>query len=157
MVRSIRDRLSGTRASSLDSGGAQAALAFLDDARQRAQRTGIEALPDFLGYLEIEYRARGGNVAGAGGLAADLGLDARTNAAGVLAGALGWREWEAALQAAIRLEIARRDWEKALAFAKQLVQICQSGGRLRAEIKGHIFCALVQNACRLREAAIGSS
>jgi hypothetical protein len=32
--------------------------AFVEDARQRAQRRGIEALPDFLTCLEIEYRAR---------------------------------------------------------------------------------------------------
>ncbi|HWM70530.1 MAG TPA: hypothetical protein VNO35_28430 [Steroidobacteraceae bacterium] len=40
--------------------GGPAVLAFLEDARQRAQRRGLEALPDFVTCLEIEYRARMG-------------------------------------------------------------------------------------------------
>ncbi|MGH8138535.1 MAG: LuxR C-terminal-related transcriptional regulator [Steroidobacteraceae bacterium] len=136
--------------------GAPAVFAFIDDARQRALRRGIEALPDFLGYLEIEYRARSADVARAGALAADLDLDARANAAGALTETQGWREREAALQAAIRLAIAQADWDKGLGLARQFARSGQSGGRLKAEIKGHVFCALVQDARGLGEAATAS-
>jgi LuxR family maltose regulon positive regulatory protein len=126
--------------------GGPAVLAFLEDARQRAQRRGIEALPDFLTCLEIEYRARIGDVAEAEKLTADFDLGAHANPVGALAETLGWREREAALHAAIRLAIARQAWDAALALARSLARTGQSGGRLKAEIKGHIFCALIQGA-----------
>ncbi|MEA3177533.1 MAG: LuxR family transcriptional regulator, maltose regulon positive regulatory protein [Gammaproteobacteria bacterium] len=126
--------------------GGPAVLAFLEDARQRAQRRGLEALPDFLTCLEIEYRARMGDVAVAEKLAADFDLGAHANPVGVLAETLGWREREAALNAALRLAIAQRAWDAALALARSLTRAGQSGGRLKAEIKGHVFCALIEGA-----------
>jgi len=126
--------------------GSSAVFAFIDDARQQGQRRGLAPLPDFLTCLEIEYRARMGDVVGAEKLAAELDLDARSNPVGALAESLGWREREAALQAAIRLAIAQQSWDRALAFARSLARAGRSGGRLRTEIKGHVFSALVQCA-----------
>jgi LuxR family transcriptional regulator, maltose regulon positive regulatory protein len=52
-----------------------------------------------------------------------------------------------------RLRIARQRWDEALALARRLVRTGQSGGRLKTEIKGLIFCALIQGACEPIHAA----
>jgi len=127
--------------------GAPAVFAFVEEGRARARQTGIEALPDFLTWLEIEYRARSGDPITAEKLASDPSLDeVCANAAGARAKALGWREREAALQAAIRLQVALKRGEEALALARRLTQTGREGGRLRTEIKGHILCALIRHA-----------
>ena len=133
--------------------GAPAVFAFLEDARQRAQRTGIVALPDFLMFLEIEYRARSADATQAERLAAEVGLQERVSGTSPLGETEGWRERDAALHAAIRLSIAQQQWDRAQALASRLARLGQSGGRLRTEIKGLLFCALIQDGGGMRQAA----
>ncbi|MEP7244138.1 MAG: LuxR C-terminal-related transcriptional regulator [Gammaproteobacteria bacterium] len=136
--------------------GADAVFGFLEDARTRSQRTGIEALPDFMTMLEIEYRARSGDLAGAEKLAAAVALEACVNGETSVADVRGWRERDAALQAVIRLRIAQRRSGEALVLARRLARAGQSGGRLRTEIKGLVFCALAQDASASPELATAS-
>jgi LuxR family transcriptional regulator, maltose regulon positive regulatory protein len=124
--------------------GASAVLTFLDEMQARAQRTGIEALPDFLRFLEIEYRALSADLAGAERVANEVAIEACVNGKTPLAETHGWRERDAALQALIRLRLAQERTGEALVLARRLARAGQSGGRLRTEIKGLVFCALAQ-------------
>jgi LuxR family maltose regulon positive regulatory protein len=131
--------------------GAEAVFALLDEARGRALRTGIEALPDFLTCLEIEYRARNGNVVVADKLAGEIGLEEWVNGVSPGADTRGWRESDPAVQALTRLRIARKQFGDASILAKRLATDGHNGGRLRTEIKGLILCALA--ASEANEAA----
>jgi LuxR family maltose regulon positive regulatory protein len=135
--------------------GATAVCEFLDEARTRAARTCIEALPAFLNWLEIEYRVRGGNLAEAEKLALNCGLEADVSGESAAAAIMGWRERDAALQTLIRLRLAQARPDEALALAGRLVRAGQAGGRLRAEIKGLVFCASACAASGQRDAALG--
>jgi LuxR family maltose regulon positive regulatory protein len=132
--------------------GAAAVFALVEEARARALRTGIEALPDFLTLLEIEYRARSGDLAVGEKLAEDVALTACVSDAPV-AEIQGWRERDAALQALIRLRVAQRRLDEALVLAQRLARLGHNGGRLRTEIKGLILCAVTQASSDTTEAA----
>jgi LuxR family maltose regulon positive regulatory protein len=122
--------------------GLDAALAMIAEARERAQRTGIEALPDFLTMLEIEHRARSQDIVGARQLADALDLRACAYGTDPLAARRGWRERDAALQAYICLCLSEQDHDEAIAAAQALTRAGQTGGRLRAEIKGLVLAAV---------------
>ena len=62
-------------------------------------------------------------------------------------------EQDAAVQAAIRLRIARQQWDNALALAHRLARMGQSGGRLRTEIKGLISARWFKKRERRSQAA----
>ena len=126
--------------------GASAGVSFVEEARGRAQRTGMAALPYFLTCMEVEYCARIGDLARAEKLAADMQLEELVRGGSTLGEAHGWRERDAEIQAAIRLHMAQQHWDNALALARQLARMGESGGRLKTQIKGLIFCALAQEA-----------
>ena len=133
--------------------GIGAVLDFIAEARVRAQRIGLEALPDMLDFLEIGYRARQGDVDGARRIADAVLLEACAKGTDPLAAVRGWRERDAAIQTYIRLCLAERNVEEALAAARLLVRIGQSGGRLRTTIKGLVFAAITQLAMGEADAA----
>lgn len=136
--------------------GIDTALQYIVDAEARAQRTGIEALPDFLAFLEIEFRVRGGDVANAARLAEAVGLVDCAALGCQLVHQRGWRERDAALHALIRLRLGEGRPEEALVAANQLARAAQVGGRLRTEIKGLVFEALIYRALVDAEAATDS-
>ena len=133
--------------------GAPAVFTLVEEARTRVLRTGIEALPDFLTFLEIEYRARSGDLATAGKLAEAVALVGCVIGDAPVAEIQGWRERDAALQALLRLRIAQKQHGEALMLARRLTSAGRSGGRLRTEIKGLIFCALAQAGSETTAAA----
>jgi len=126
--------------------GIAAVLDFIAEARVRAHRIGLEALPDMLDFLEIGYRARDGDIEGARRLAAAVALEACANGNDALAAVRGWRERDAAIETLIRLQLAQSLPDEALSSARMLVRLGQSGGRLRTMIKGLVFAALAQLA-----------
>lgn len=126
--------------------GFGAVLDFITQARIRAQRIGLEALPDMLDFLEIGYRARQGDLEGARRIAQAVSLEACAKGNDPLAATRGWRERDTAIQTYIRLCIAEGRPEEALDSARLLVRLGQSGGRLRTVIKGLILAGLAQLA-----------
>lgn len=133
--------------------GLAAVLTYIEEARARVQRTAIEALPDFLDFLEIQYRVRGGDVPGAEALARSVALKACATATDPLAATRGWREQDAAAEAYVRLCLADGCLADGLAVANRLTSAAQRGGRLRTEIKGLILSALVQSALEMPDMA----
>lgn len=133
--------------------GLNAVLTFIGEARARVHRTAIEALPDFLTFLEIQYRVRGGDLPGAEALADAVALPACATATDLLAATRGWREQDAAAEAHIRLCFATGRLADGLAVANRLTTAAQRGGRLRTEIKGLILSALVQPASEMEHLA----
>ena len=85
-------------------GGAQAALDYIQQEKSYATDSEIEALPDFLIFLDIEFRARAGDVDGAQQQADIIDLKACAFGTDRIASLRGWREREGALYAHIRLK-----------------------------------------------------
>jgi LuxR family maltose regulon positive regulatory protein len=128
--------------------GLAAVLAYLDDEMHMARRNGIEALPDLLAWLRVEYLARAGDVDHATPVAA--GLDSQA------ADWRGWRELDAESVAKWRLEDAFGHSESALTIAEALVEAGHAGGRLRTELKGLILAALTHSSNGQTEKALGT-
>jgi LuxR family maltose regulon positive regulatory protein len=126
--------------------GSAAALDFIADAKARAQRRGFEALPDFLTFLEIEHRARAGDVAGAELLSNEIGLEACALAADPKTRLRGWRERDAALVAFVRLRIAQQQPAAARLAAVAAAREADAGGRLLSAIKALLLAALAASA-----------
>lgn len=122
--------------------GTDGAIAYIHEARARALRTGLEALPDFLTFLEIECRARGRDLAGAERLAEAVMLEACVHRSDPLAERRGWRERDAAATALVRLRFAQAQPRDVLTVAQEFAKAGEAGGRLRTEIKGLVFGAL---------------
>ncbi|MGD9711636.1 MAG: LuxR C-terminal-related transcriptional regulator [Thermomicrobiales bacterium] len=122
--------------------GVGAALDYIAEEQARAAESGLEALPDFLIFLEIEYRARSGDIEAAQRLADKIALEECAYGTDSLADRRGWRERDAALVAFCRLQMACRDYNRAGEAAGVLLKHGASGDRLRAILKGHIFIAL---------------
>ncbi|MFD0848663.1 LuxR C-terminal-related transcriptional regulator [Sphingosinicella xenopeptidilytica] len=121
--------------------GAQAALDYIAEERFHATG-GLEALPDFLTFLEIEYLARSGDAESARHLADGIALKACAYGKDDIADLRGWRERDASLVALFRLQMACAEYDEAEETAQTLLKHGAAGGRLRALIKGHIFTAL---------------
>jgi LuxR family maltose regulon positive regulatory protein len=123
--------------------GAEAADTFLAEARSRAQRVGLEALPHFVRFLQIEYLARGNRVAEALHMAGEIGVDRIARGEDDLADQRSWRERDAAVRAHIRLCIADGRPDEALESARWMAKAGLNGGRLHSEIKGLVFSAMI--------------
>lgn len=128
--------------------GAEAANGFLADAQDRAQRVGLEALPDFVSFLQVEYLARSGQTAAAVELADRIGLETIAQGDDAIAAERSWRERDGAVRAHIRLAIAAGRPADALASAQWMARTGMQGGRLQSEIKGLIFSALIHAAAK---------
>ena len=128
--------------------GAQAALDYIAEEQIRAAESGLEALPDFLTFLEIEYRARSGDCAGAGKLAEGIALKECVYGTDSLAERRGWRERDVAFAALYRLQMAYSDYQEAEVVAQAWLKHALNGDRLKAVIKAHIFLALTSLVLR---------
>lgn len=124
------------------SDGPAAALAYIADIRERAHRSDIEALPDFLTFLEIDFSARGQDLQHAERLAQRVDLKGCADATDRLAKIRGWREKDTATRAMIRLCFAQNENEGALEYAVALAKAGEQGQRLGTEIRGHVLSAL---------------
>lgn len=133
--------------------GADAVNAFLAEAQDRAQRINLEALPDFVSFLQVEYFARSGQTAAGTRLAGEIGLESIAEGGDALATQRSWRERDAAVRAHIRLRMAEGRLDEALASARWLAKAGAQGGRLQSQIKGLVFSALVHIACNDAEQA----
>ncbi len=123
--------------------GADAAFDYIALAQAKSARLGIEALPDFLSCLEIEYHIRNGDLDAATRLAERLDLEHRVDR-NALTENQGWREFDAFARALIKLRLGEQRYDDALRHAQDLVASGHTGGRLRAEIQGWIFSALAR-------------
>lgn len=132
--------------------GRSAVFHFIAKARAHAATVGIEALGPFLDTLDIEYRVRNGDIAGAEALAESVALQLRMNCAETRE-SLPWRERDGAMQSLVLLRIAQQRTSEALHFARLLAAEGLRGRRLRTQIKGLILTALALAADGQRKAA----
>ena len=133
--------------------GVEVALRYVGEAQTLALRTGIEALPDFLSFLEVELRARGGDPRSARAVADAVALEACVRGSDAIAPRRGWRERDAALSAMFRLRVAETSPGSALEVARALERDGEEGGRLRTRVKGLVFQALAHSLLGASEEA----
>ena len=165
-VRSFPARLRGT-AASLDvyaaafsvatemtfvRRGADAALAFLDESRARAEAMGLPSVMRYLaaGRINVLVRdrqdQRAANAWDAAGLPTEvrdvLDLDGQS-----------WREMEAIAEARVRLLTARGAFDGARELADGLCRVAEQRGLMRTLLRGLALATVVEHRARARNAA----
>ena len=124
-------------------GGAPAALALVEDAREYAQRTGRTALSRFLAALRVSVLAENGEVEEAGrawrfdrlpeGAAECTDMNARS-----------WREAEMLACARLRLLTAERAFDAARELAAALRGVAEERGVVRMAMRGLALAAVLE-------------
>lgn len=120
-------------------GGVAGVRRFLEEARARVRRIGVQTADDFLAAIGPGYLVRAGELKEAAGGIASLAERRRDWAEA--GGRSSWRERDAAAVTLALWALADGRPEEAARIAAELVEEGRVGARARTEIKGYILSA----------------